>query len=141
VSDRRSQLVLFDHSIVGQSATSLTIRKDRPLAACRLCGRIFQPWAFTHKTDLEYSIDMDMQQEGHALIRRWREMHNNRHSAHEHLALAESGLTLTPEAAQKLAPFGFVPVGDAEVPEIAQALREAPRAPEDDVEHEAQRRK
>ncbi len=66
----------------------------------------------------------------------WRERHNKTHSDEEHLTFASSGLTFTPEAAEKLAPFGLVPVGDSTMvnTEVGQALENAPRAPVNDVE-------
>jgi len=127
--------VLLDHSIVGQSATTLTIRKDREFAGCRLCGAVFQSRMAIEVSDEEWAADRLVFETAVAIeTRQWRNEHNMRHSEREHIALRERGLTLTPEAAMKLAPFGLVPVGDAEVAEIAQALREAPRAPIDDVE-------
>ena len=125
--------VLLDHSIVGQSATTLTFNKDRPYAGCRLCGDLFQPRWFIEANHIQYELAAARRNAGHQEIAEWREKHNERHTTAEHLALAESGMTFTPEAAIKLAPFGLVPIADAEVPEIAQALREAPRAPVDDV--------
>ena len=85
-------------------------------------------------TDIQYNLATARLSLVHKEIEQWREKHNLRHTAAEHLALAESGLTFTPEAAYRMAPFGLVPVADAEVPEIAQALKEAPRAPVNDVE-------
>lgn len=127
--------VLLDHTIVGQSATSLTFRKDREYAACRICGRIFQSRLAIEISDGEWATDRLVFETAVAIeTRRWRNKHNRKHSAREHLALEMSGLTFTPEAVVALAPFGLVPVMDAEVPEIAQALREAPRAPIDDVD-------
>lgn len=125
---------ILDHSIVAQSLTTLTVRKDRNLAACRLCGDVFQPRWFTEADDLQFAARVDKRYYGEDEIRSWRDIHNRKHTEREHLALAASGLTFTPEAATRLAPFGLVPINDAEVPEIKQALLEAPRAPVDDVE-------
>jgi len=124
--------ILLDHSIVGQSATTLTIRKDREYAACRICGDIFQPW-LNQLSDEEYDAKL------HGLaasieILEWRTKHNKRHTDAQHISFQHSGRTLSPEAAIKLAPFGVVPIGDVADEEIAQALAEAPRAPVDDVE-------
>lgn len=127
--------VLLDHSIVGQSETTLTIRKDREFAGCRLCGAVFQSRMAIEVSDEEWAADRLVFETAVAVeTRQWRTEHNRTHAGGEHIHLAASGLTFTPEAAIKLAPFGLVPVGDAEVVEIAQALREAPRAPIDDVE-------
>ena len=122
--------VLLDHSIVGQSATSLTIRKDRRFAGCAICGALFQPAVFINSIELTPAQIV----EGEAEIAQWRTEHNKSHTAKQHMQHAESGLTLQPKAANRLAPFGLVPVADAEDGEIADALREAPRAPVDDVE-------
>lgn len=127
--------LLLDHSIVGQTALSnFTFRKDRPYAGCRLCGDLFQPRFMIEANHIQYELAVARRNAGEQEIVQWREQHNLRHTAAEHLALAKSGLTFTPEAALKMAPFGLVPIADAEVPEIAQALREAPRAPVDDVD-------
>lgn len=127
--------MLLDHTIVGQTATTLEFNKERAFAGCRICGAVFQPHVNTLAvSDEEYARNPLLRIEAEAEIRLWRDRHNERHSAREHLALAESGLTLTPEAAHKMAPFGLVPVADAENDEIADALRSAPRAPVDDVD-------
>lgn len=130
--------IILDHSIVGQSATTLIIRKDREFAACRICGDIFQPWINTNSvSDEEYATHPEIALAASIEIQQWRNKHNSKHTAKQHLDLAHSGLTLTPEAAFKLAPFGLVPLADVEGrygAEIVQALAEAPRAPSDDVE-------
>ena len=123
--------VLLDHSIVGQSLTSLTIRKDREFAACRICGAIFQPW-LNQLPDDEY-IPLHAAAASIEVLE-WRNKHNSTHSDKEHILFNQSGRTLSPEAAIKLAPFGLVPLGSHDDAEIAQALAEAPRAPVDDVE-------
>ena len=125
--------ILLDHSIVGQSATTLTIRKDREYAACRICGAIFQSILNIKTSDVEYAPLIKLA----ATIEtnEWRVKHNKRHSVREHMAFRASGLTLTPEAAIKLAPYGLVPVMDAySNHEIVDALALAGRAPVDDVE-------
>jgi len=127
--------LLLDHSIVGQSAlVNFGFRKDRPFAGCRICGDLFQPRFMIEASDIQYEVAKGRRVHGELEIAEWREKHNERHTAQEHLDLAASSLTFTPEAAYKLAPFGLVPIADAEVPEIAQAMKEAPRAPSDDVE-------
>jgi len=124
--------VLLDHSIVGQSATSLSIRKDREYAACRICGDIFQPW-LNQLSDEEYNVNLHGVAASIEILE-WRSKHNSKHSDRQHQLFRKSGRSLTPQAAIKLAPFGLVPVGDANDPEIVQALAEAPRAPTDDVQ-------
>ena len=128
--------LLLDHSIVGQSQTSLTINKDREFAACRICGAIFQSVYNSNAiSDVEYNADPNLRIAAAIETRAWRQKHNGRHSLKIHRAFQSSGLTLTAEAAHKLAPYGLVPVGDALLEETQQALFEAPRAPVDDVEH------
>lgn len=127
--------VLLDHSIVGQQFTTLSIRKDREFAGCRLCGRLFQSRLAIELSDDEWESDPHLFAHAVAVeTAEWRVKHNKTHSEKEHLAFVASGRTLTPEAAVKLAPFGLVPVADAQDTEIAQALLEAPRAPIDDVD-------
>jgi hypothetical protein len=125
--------VLLDHTIVGQSLTSLTIRKDREFAGCRICGAIFQPKLNTDTPDELYTELTAYR--AHEEITRWRIKHNKRHAEREHLQFRDTGLTLSPRAAHRLAPYGLIPVLDAQDPEIADAMRTAPRAPYDDVEH------
>ena len=131
---------LLDHSIVGQQQLALRIRKDRNLAACRMCGAIFQPDYFMDTSDEEYNrTDMNTLSRKFAAEREimiWREKHNKEHTDKQHLDFAASGLTFTPEAAYRLAPFGLVPVGDSTVvnTEVGTALAEAPRAPDNDAE-------
>ena len=85
-------------------------------------------------TDVELMMNPEKTWDAHEAVKEWRLKHNRKHTAHEHLQLAESGLTFTPYAAQRLAPYGLVPIADAQEDEISHALREAPRAPVDDVE-------
>lgn len=124
--------VILDHTIVGQEQTSLSFRKDRRYAGCRLCGVLFQPRAAIETPDDRYTLALQVRVE--AEIADWRKKHSRQHPDREHLSFSASNLTFTPEAANRLAPFGLVPIGDGEDPEIAVALLEAPRAPVDDVE-------
>jgi hypothetical protein len=124
--------IILDHSIVGQSLTTLTIRKDREFAACRICGAIFQSMLNIDVSDGEYDAEIELA--AHIETTEWRRKHNRRHSEKEHGQFRASGLTLTPEAAHKLAPFGLVAIGDSNDVEVAQAMYEAPRAPVNDVE-------
>lgn len=128
--------LLLDHSIVGQELTTLSINKDREFAACRICGAIFQSRLNTKAiSDEEYAANPDLELAAAIETSEWRTYHNRKHSEQEHLALAASGLTLTPEAAYKLAPFGIVPIADALInAETSCALLEAPRVPADDAE-------
>lgn len=125
---------ILDHSIVGQSLTSLTIRKDREFAACRICGVVFQARLAIELSDEEWGSSPLLFEHAVAIeTKEWRERHNKTHSEREHREFVASGRTFSPEAAHRLAPFGLVSldVGDSEV---AHAMLVAPRAPYDDVE-------
>ena len=132
----KSMPVILDHSIVGQSATTLTINKDREFAACRICGAIFQSYFNTNAiSDEEYAADPTLALAAKCETQEWRRFHNLKHPESVHRAFRATGLTLTPEAALKLAPFGIVPIGDALTNDDTPcALLEAKRAPQDDVE-------
>lgn len=135
---KRDVRVLLDHTIVGGTAlTNFTFREDRPYAGCRLCGEIFQPSFFRSATDIEFASPFKTLDliDAHNQIKLWRDSHNKQHREREHLALAESGMAFTPEAAHKLAPFGLVAPIDAQDDEISSALREAPRAPTTDGQY------
>lgn len=121
--------VILDHSIVGQSLTSLTIRKDRRYAGCRICGAMFQS-SLVHSEPYTEAIRQRVIHE----TQEWRNRHNRSHTESEHVSFIRSGRTFSPQAAHKLAPFGLVPLSDADDPEIAHAMATAPRAPYDDVE-------
>ena len=127
--------LLLDHTIVGQGLTTLTIRKDREFAGCAICGTLFQSRLAIELSDEEWEADRLIFAHAVAIeTRDWRVSHSSKHSRREHEALRASGRTFTPEAAHKLAPFGLVPIADADDDEVAHAMRVAPRAPYDDVE-------
>jgi hypothetical protein len=132
---------IFEHSIVGATpGVTVVINKGRGYAACRLCGRVFQPSVnrYGGLDDADYTQEIQFEAEQEIL--EWRQRHNRLHSEHEHLALAESGLTFTPEAAMALAPLGIVSISDAEVADNAQAMLEAPRQSMVEVETTLQRK-
>jgi hypothetical protein len=119
---------------VGQSLTTLSIRKDREFAGCALCGAVFQSAMAIHVADEEWNADKMVFEHAVAIeTREWRDAHNKTHSEREHRQFVASGRTFSPEAAIKLAPFGLVSL-DVDDAEVAQAMLEAPRAPRDDVE-------
>ena len=131
--------VLLDHSIVGQQDLSLTIRKDRDFAACRICGAVYQSWLNTTPSDEEYAADPLIAVAAEIENKEWRKKHNRLHSEKEHRLFRQSGLMFTPEAAHRLAPFGLVPLNDTTPinpyqDETTDALASSPRAPTDDVE-------
>lgn len=127
--------IILDHTIVGQELTTLSIRKDREFAACRICGVVFQSELATDLPDHMY--DGTAVYMVAAETRYWRMQHNKLHPERVHLAFRASGLTFTPEAAQRLAPYGLVSLDASD--EVAQAMLEAPRAPLVDVESSLKR--
>lgn len=99
---------------------------SKPHAGCGICGAVFQ-------SDYDRSgVDPYT-----ATIMRtdWRIAHSRRHSQTEHRQLANSGLFALPEAAQKLASYGIIPLTDTvRHDEVSYALFESPRAPTDDAD-------
>jgi hypothetical protein len=103
-----------------------------PLAACRLCGAIYQ-------TQLHRNLYWFRQQgkEPPLLLKRvlqlndkWRERHaNDMHTHAEIEAFTKTGWALTPEAANVLAPYGIIPLGNQHI-DIMDALYESSRAPD-----------
>lgn len=122
--------VLLDHTAI---ADQLTIRKDREYAACRICGAIYQSYFnTTHVSDEEYKADPLIAVAAAIETAEWREQHNKRHSEAEHIAFRRSGRTLSPIAAQRLAPFGLVSLDQDD--ETTCALLGAKAIPSDDIE-------
>lgn len=121
--------VILDHSIVGQSLTSLSIRKDRQYAGCRICGAMFQS-SLVHSEPYTDVLQARVVTE----TRQWQDRHNRSHTEREHLTFRASGRTFSPEAAHKLVPFGLVPLDCPTDDEVAHAMATAPRAPFDDAE-------
>jgi hypothetical protein len=123
-------------------------------AGCRICGKVYQSaldrqvlfhvqaghlqievQPITHETylvgDEEY---VTLYGRAHERRQRWRELHRRRyHSDDEVTRFSSTGLALTPEAAHKLAPYGFAPVGNLHA-DVVDAMASAPRSPEEDAE-------
>lgn len=126
--------VIYQGSIVGASAlTNFEFNPTYFFSGCLICGEVYQT-----KTDR----DPPEQDDGkylHNQKRRhdeWRVRHNNTHSDDEHRKLVLSGNFCTPEAAMKLAPLGLFSLTDLVMSdEISAALKESPRAPQDDAQH------
>lgn len=121
-----------------------------PYAGCRLCGAVFQSdydrltlmlkdegklyfnevlkeWDGT-KYALKVKTHADELREN------WRKDHRRaNHTDEEVEAFNKTGLSVTPEAAHKLAPMGFAP-SENRHEEIVDAMATAPRAPYDDCE-------
>jgi hypothetical protein len=96
--------------------------------ACLICGEIFQ--SFLDR--LEYR-DLDVVADARRFRDEWARKHAKQHSEKEHHLLAISGNTMTPEAANKLAAFGLLPILDmVEDEEVQIALFESNSVPTDD---------
>jgi hypothetical protein len=92
-----------------------------PYAGCKLCGELFQSDA--NRMGSEQGLS------------EWRLNHNKQHQDHEHVSLIRSGRRFTPEAAQRLAPYGIIDFwAILSDPETAHAYATADRAPNNDVE-------
>jgi len=104
-----------------------------PLAACRLCGAIYQ--TKLHR-DLYRSRQMGYVDPPSLLMKvvdlgtKWRENHAKKvHTAAEIEEFTRTGWAFTPEAAKVLAPFGIIPLGIMH-PEIEDAMFIADRKPD-----------
>lgn len=103
-----------------KSLTGIEFDPDQPYRCCLLCGAIYQP-PTARNTGVARQL--------------WAEIHAKSHSEDEHASLANSGRFCTPEAAFRLAPFGVFSLTDLALDnEVMHALKEAPRAPINDVE-------
>jgi len=99
-------------------------RADKPFRACLLCGEVYQ----TEDDRLELPVSAIGRQA-------WADGHAKTHSDREHLLLKLSGNSMTPEAANRLAAFGIIPVSDMVLSEEHEAaLRESNSMPTDDAE-------
>jgi hypothetical protein len=124
-------------------------------AGCRLCGKVYQSHLdrevrfFVQSGDLQvrknpltaevYLVGderfLKVYHEAHDRRQKWRELHAKRtHTQAQVENFTSTGFALTPEAAHKLAPYGFAPAGNLH-PDITAAMLEAPRAPEEDAEN------
>jgi hypothetical protein len=112
-----------------------------PWSACRICGAVYQ--TELDRRALQMMLDNDpmyaaVYEESTRLRDDWRVKHERAfHTDREIRLLNLSGLSVTPEAAINLAPYGIIPIGGAGnvyIDEIDEALFEAPRAPIDDAE-------
>lgn len=111
---------------VGLKEIGIEFEPDKPFVCCVICGAIRQtPHDRTNKNVLW----------GLRNRRAWAEKHRKLHSEREHRQLRNSGLSMTPEAAKKLAAFGVIPVMDMVMnEETAVALLESSPIPTDDAE-------
>lgn len=125
--------------LVGRQAlTNFEFDPNKPHTYCRLCGEVYQgePDRFPERyvsdsTPLEQVLVDN-------LLRRqeWSFKHAKRHPEWQHRRLMRSGRWLTPEAAEKLIPFGIVPLLDIVLDdEVEHAGKLAPRQPHQDAVH------
>lgn len=110
-----------------------------PWSACRICGSVYQSDLDRLAYELMMNNDPDYlptYEESKRLRDDWRTKHERAfHTSREIARLNESGNAVTAEAANNLAPYGIIPIGDVVLlDEIDQALLEAPRAPLNDAE-------
>lgn len=139
---------------IGLNDLGAKFRLEAPFIACRLCGALYQ-------TDLDrlakdYLESGRISEHFNPLSResyftgdeqairvldesterrnRWHSLHERRyHTEAEIEALTKTGFALTPEAANRLAPYGITPMGKLHT-EIDDALFTASRAPSSDAE-------
>jgi len=105
---------------------------DRPNRFCCICGKVFQS-VYDRVPNKLY--DLAHQAAGAVERQEWANKHARLHSDKEHENLRASGLLVTPFAAQKLIPYGVIPVQDMVLSdESRQAGLEAARMPTDDAE-------
>lgn len=108
---------------------------DAPLCGCRLCGAVYQT-SYHRELFLHRKL-----MQGHGdppkllalvldLNNIWREHHTKaEHRTDEIEQLTATGAAFTPEAANKLAPFGIIPLGNVSQ-EHMDALYESDRKPD-----------
>jgi hypothetical protein len=126
----RPHLVLVTNMPGRNDLTNLQFDPTCNYAGCGICGKVFQ-------SDLDREPNPLPSQQAEALFKRttWRIKHAGTHSEAQHRQLQESGLFALPEATEKLAAFGIIPLTDTvKHEEVNSALLAASRAPTDDAE-------
>lgn len=152
----RPQENLLLSTPIGLKSLGAEFMVEAPFSACRLCGAIYQSKLdrlcyafreempprlievfdpFTQTSSFTGDVfALNTLNEADERRARWRRLHERRyHTEDEMNALQRSGFALTPEAANKLAPYGITPLGNLHE-DIASALFEAPRTPLNDAE-------
>jgi hypothetical protein len=108
---------------------------NMPFSGCLICGTVFQ----SEQCRVENPTPAIVNQ-ARLVRKQWTLDHARTHTLEEHAALAKSGRTFTPEAAQKLATYGVIAIGGMVLDkEIEDAMRNAPRAPSDDADSNSAR--
>lgn len=112
---------------VGLHLLDIEFDPNKPFRACLICGRVYQTPLDRAGTNPEWALHNR---------EAWAANHAKAHSDREHHMLRISGLSMTPEAASKLAAYGVIPVLDAVTnEETAAALLESSPIPQDDAEY------
>jgi hypothetical protein len=106
------------------SLTNFEFKPDKPFRACLICGDVYQTEA-----------DRDNNPLGAIRRQAWADRHAQTHTDREHRMLMLSGNTMTPEAANKLAAYGVIPIADMVLSnEHEMALFESKAIPVNDAE-------
>jgi len=110
--------------------SGMVFNPNRDYTYCRICGVIYQP-----ELNRVPNPTAEIILAAEILRRQWSQVHAKIHTSTEHRQLALSGRHCTPEALQKLVPFGIIPVTDIVFDQESEhAGLEAGRAPTNDVE-------
>ena len=125
----KNRLVAHGLAVGLETLTNLKFKPDKPYTYCRICGAIFQNEnSRTASTVLKEALAKEER-------RVWSLNHAKTHTLQEHTTLVVSGLWLMPEAANKLAAFGVIPLADSVINEESNnALRESSPIPFNDSE-------
>jgi hypothetical protein len=132
-------LILHGAAVGLEEVSGLTFRSDRPYTGCCICGAVFQsdadrdPVGTYQRQPAEFGYNLDnVDMFALGLRKEWSKKHEKTHTEKEHDDLAKSGYAFTPEAANKLAAFGTIPLTLSE--EINAALLESSPIPLNDAE-------
>jgi hypothetical protein len=118
-----------------EELTNFLFDPSKPYSACRICGEVFQ-------TELDRRIPPGHEPHNSLIARlgklrrdEWRKTHHGTHTEQQHNMLALSGSFATPEAAQKLAQMGIIPISDMVLNDESEAaLAEGSATPTEDAE-------
>lgn len=121
-----------------QNFEDLDFDPGKDYVACLLCGAVFQSKLDRAKAPLGlYTTEESLRHHAQDKRNDWAERHaRNSHKPLEHHLLKLSGLTMTPEAANKLAGYGLLPLTDMSTfnEEVSSALLESRPKPNSDCE-------
>jgi hypothetical protein len=114
-----------------QRIEGMVFDPSRDYRACLICGDVFQ----SSLDRAPYPTDR-IRNTAKKLRDNWAKKHARSHTQKEHAMLKASGMTMTPEAAHKLAAYGLIPVSDMAKfdSEITAALAESHPVPSADAE-------